>query len=182
MKPIFLVVGPPAVGKSTTSRLLAARFSKSVHIPVDDVRNMVISGLLLPQARWSDELAQQVALARTSVVQMALNYHAAGFVVVIDDFWDADHLADYQTLLDHPNFHKIVLYPGQDTAHQRNLQRSGASPVRGYIDEGIQIVYRQLRAVAPQLTRQGWVVVDSTALSADETVAAILQQSAVESL
>jgi predicted kinase len=180
MKPIFLVVGPPAVGKSTTCRLLAAQFPKSLHIPVDDIRNMVVSGLLLPDAQWSDDLAQQVSLARSSVVQIALNYHAAGYVVVIDDFWDAEHLSDYQTLLDHPNFHKIVLYPDQDTAHQRNLQRSGASPARVYIDEGIQIVYQQLRAVAQQLSQQGWVVVDSTTLSADETVSTILKQCVIE--
>ena len=182
MKPIFLVVGPPAVGKSTTSRLLAAQFPKSLHIPVDDVRNMVVSGLLLPAAHWSEDLAQQVSLARKSVVQIALNYHEAGYTVVIDDFWDYDHLSDYQALLDNPSFHKIVLYPSQDTAHQRNLQRSGASPVRAYIDEGIQIVYQQLHSVVQQLLQHGWVVVDSTSLSADETVSTILQQCTIEGL
>ena len=176
MKPIFLVVGPPAVGKSTTSRLLAAQFPKSLHIPVDDVRNMVISGLLLPAAHWSENLAQQVTLARKSAVQIALNYNEAGYAVVIDDFWDYDHLSDYQALLEHPGLHKVVLYPNQETAHQRNLQRSGASPSRAYIDEGIQIVYQQLHSVVPQLLQQGWVVVNSTALSAPETVSAILQQ------
>lgn len=83
MNPMFLLVGPPAVGKSTTSRALAARFPKSLHIPVDDLRNMVVSGIALPGADWSDDLAQQVTLARTSVVHMALTYHNAGFVVVI---------------------------------------------------------------------------------------------------
>lgn len=173
MLPIFLVVGPPAVGKSTTSRLLAARFPLGLHIPVDDIRNMVVSGLLLPSAQWSDALAQQVALARVSAVQMALNYHAAGFAVVLDDFWDAEHFADYQVLLQHPAFQKIVLFPAQATAHQRNLQRSGASPARVYIDEGIQIVYQQLRAALPQ---QGWRVIDSSSLSPEETVSAILGQ------
>ena len=50
MHPIYLVVGPPAVGKSTTSGALAARFPKSLHIPVDDFRNMVVSGIELPGA------------------------------------------------------------------------------------------------------------------------------------
>jgi predicted kinase len=182
MKPIFLVVGPPAVGKSTTSRLLAAQFPKSLHIPVDDVRNMVVSGLLLPAAQWSEDLAQQVTLARRSVVQIALNYNEAGYAVVIDDFWDYDHISDYQTLLERPNLHKVVLFPSQDTAHQRNLQRSGASPSRAYIDEGIQIVYQQLHSVVQQLLEQGWVVVNSTSLSADETVSIILRQCPIDSL
>jgi chloramphenicol 3-O-phosphotransferase len=174
ISPIFLVVGPPAVGKSSTSRALAARFPKSLHIPVDDLRNMVVSGILLPAAVWSDDLAQQVALARASAVHMALAYHNAGFTVVIDDFWDADHPSDYQMLLSHPTLQRIVLLPDQDEAHQRNLQRAGESPLRGYIDEGIRIVYQQLTGAAPQLESQGWLVVDTTSLSVEETVTTIL--------
>jgi hypothetical protein len=177
MNPIFLIVGPPAVGKSTTSRALAARFSKSIHIPVDDLRMMVVSGRLLPGPEWSDELAQQIALARASAAEAALKYHRAGFGVVIDDFWDAEHLNDYQALLGHPHFHKVVLYPRQEAAHQRNRQRSEGSPELAYIDEGIQIVYRQLNASAARLAEDGWVVVDTTALSVDETVQAILRSS-----
>ena len=181
MNPIFWVVGPPAVGKSTTSRALAARFPKSLHIPVDDLRNMVVSGIALPGAVWSDDLTQQVALARTSVVHMALTYHRAGFVVVIDDFWDPNHQSDYRDLLGHPDLHKIVLYPGQSEAHRRNLQRSGESPARAYIDEGVRIVYQQLNAAVPQLAQEGWIVVDTTALSVEATVTTILQLTAVGS-
>jgi len=175
MNSIFLIVGPPAVGKSTTSRALAARFSKSIHIPVDDLRMMVVSGLLLPGPEWSDELAQQIALARQSAAEAALIYHRAGFDVVIDDFWDAEHLTDYQALLDHSNFHKVVLYPRQEAAHRRNRQRTDNDPELAYIDEGIQIVYRQLNSVAGRLPEEGWVVVDTTALNVDETVTAILR-------
>lgn len=177
MNPIFLIVGPPAVGKSTTSRALAGRFSKGIHIPVDDLRMMVVSGRLLPGPEWSDELAQQIALARQSAAETALKYHRAGYGVVIDDFWDAEHLNDYQVLLGQPNFSKVVLYPRQDAAHQRNRQRSEGSPEQSYIDEGIQIVYRQLNASAARLAEDGWVVVDTTDLGVDETVAAILQVS-----
>jgi AAA domain len=178
MNPIFLVVGPPAVGKSTTSRALAARFPKSLYIPVDDLRNMVVSGIALPGAVWSDDLTQQVALARTSVVYMALAYHRAGFVVVIDDFWDPNHRSDYRDLLDHPDLHKVVLYPGQGEAHRRNLQRSGEGPARAYIDEGVRLVYQQLNAAMPQLAQEGWIVVDTTALSVEATVTTILQLTA----
>ncbi|MBI5960435.1 MAG: AAA family ATPase [Chloroflexi bacterium] len=180
MNPIFLVVGTPAVGKSTTSRALAARFPKSLHIPVDDMRDMVVSGLVLPGAVWSDDLTQQINLARTSVAHMALTYHQAGFVVVIDDFWDPNHRSDYQTLLSHPHLHKILLYPGQDEAHQRNLQRSGENPARAYIDEGIQIVYQQLNDIISQLAQEGWAVVDTTILSVEAAVTTILQLTANE--
>jgi predicted kinase len=180
MNPIYVVVGPPAVGKSTTSRALAARFPKSIHIPVDDLRNMVVSGLMLPGAVWSDGLAQQITLARTSVASMALAYHSAGFAVVIDDFWDPNHASDYQALLDHmqATIHRIVLYPTREAAHQRNLRRSGDSPARPYIDEGIRIVYQQLTPALAQLEQDGWFVVDTTALSVDEAVDHILSRTA----
>ncbi|MBK9747237.1 MAG: AAA family ATPase [Chloroflexi bacterium] len=176
MTPIYLIVGPPAVGKSTTSRALAAHFPKSLYIPVDDLRTMVISGLVLPAAVWTDELAQQITLARQTAVHMALTYSRAGFAVVIDDFWDANYAVDYAGLLD-PTLSplgKVVLYPSQAEAHQRNLKRSGDTPARGYIDEGIRIVYQQLKPVIPQLEHEGWQIIDTTALSIDAVVSAIL--------
>ena len=180
MNPIYIVVGPPAVGKSTTSRAIAAQFPKSIHIPVDDLRNMVVSGLMLPSAAWSDELAQQITLARTTVSFMALAYQKVGFAVVIDDFWDANHVSDYHELLDQMQgtVNKIVLFPTQAEAHRRNLQRSGESPARTYIDEGIQIVYQQLTPALPQLEEEGWFVVDTTALRVDEVVNHVLSRPA----
>ena len=52
MTPIFLITGAPAVGKTTTGRALASRFAKSLHIPVDDVRRMVVSGVRHPGSAW----------------------------------------------------------------------------------------------------------------------------------
>ncbi|MBK8022666.1 MAG: AAA family ATPase [Chloroflexi bacterium] len=177
MTPIFVVVGPPAVGKSTTSRALAARFAKSLHIPVDNIREMVVSGLRLPSADWSDELIQQLSLARASVSHMALTYREAGFAVVIDDFVDPNHRSDYRTLFNEPEVHLVLLYPSQNEAHQRNLRRSGNTPARAYIDDGIRTVYAQLDAVLPQLKQEGWHVLDTSLLSVEDTVMAILRLS-----
>ncbi len=175
MNPVYMIVGPPAVGKSTTSRALATYFPKSIHISVDDIRMMVVSGLMLPSAVWSDELAQQISLARASVSNMAQTYQKAGFTVVIDDFWDANHASDYHTLLHHGQaLHKIVLYPTQAEAHQRNLIRSGDSPARPYIDEGIRIVYQQLMPALPQLAQNGWLVMDTTSMSIDDVIKQII--------
>jgi predicted kinase len=174
MNPIFVVVGPPAVGKSTTSRALAARFPKSIHIPVDDLRHMVVSGVVLPSPVWSDALTQQISLARASVLHMALAYHHAGFAVVIDDFLDPHDPAAYHVLRRHPHAHKIVLYPAQQTAHQRNLQRAGVSAEHAYIDDGIGVIYQHLHGVVDQLAQDGWRVVDTTHLSVEATVSTIL--------
>ena len=139
MTPIFLIVGGPAVGKSTTSRALAACFPKSIHIPVDDLRMMVVSGLAQPGAAWTLELVEQLLAARQSVTHMALTYRQAGFVVVIDDFWDPDsQLSEYAPLFSHPDVHKVLLFPDQQAAHQRNLDRAGPGATQHYLDQGIQ--------------------------------------------
>ena len=179
MQPIFIVIGPPAVGKSTTSKALASKYSRSIHIPVDDIRDMVVSGLALPGLEWSPELVQQLSLARESVIHMALNYQRAGFAVVIDDFLDPLQLSEYQAFLNTPEIHKFVLYPDQATAHARNFQRAGDDPVRDYIDEGIHIVYQQLNFMIEPLRKDGWIVLDTTELSIEETVLEILNHSSI---
>ena len=177
VQPLFLIIGPPAVGKSTTSKALAARFDKSIHIPVDDIRNMVVSGLVLPSVDWSAELAQQITLARESVIQIALHYQKAGYAVVIDDFFDPNRLREYRTLLSTPHTHNFVLFPKQETAHARNFQRTGDDPGREYIDQGIRAVYQQLNLVIGNLREEGWIVLDTTELSIEETLREILRHS-----
>jgi chloramphenicol 3-O-phosphotransferase len=180
MNPIFLIAGSPAVGKSTTSRALAGRFARSLHVPVDDIRHMVVSGLIFPDAVGNEELIQQLTLARASVAHMALAYHAAGFAVVVDDYYDPDNWSGYADLYRHPSVHRIVLYPAQEEAHRRNERRSGESPARVFLDEGIRRTYEVLNPAIPQLMRQGWVVVDTTTLDVEATATLILQRTRVE--
>lgn len=177
MQPIFILIGPPAVGKSTTSKALASKFGRSIHIPVDDIRDMVVSGLVLPGPYWNPELVQQLTLARESAIHTALQYRKAGFAVVIDDFLDPNQLSEYQTFPTEPRIHKFVLYPDQATAHARNFQRAGDDPGRAYIDEGIHFVYQQLPLMMESLREGGWIVLDTTTLSIEETVLEILKNS-----
>ncbi|HUN07589.1 MAG TPA: AAA family ATPase [Aggregatilineales bacterium] len=177
MTPVFMLVGPPAVGKSTTSRALAAHFARSLHIPVDDLRMMVVSGLALPGLDWSAALVEQLRLARSTVTHMALTYQQAGFAVVIDDFQDPGLNADYAALFNQVPVQKVVLYPTQEEAHRRNLQRSGDSPARTYIDEGIREVYRQLNPIIPQLTAEGWLILDTTEMSVEATVQTLVDSA-----
>ena len=177
MQPIFLLIGPPAVGKSSTSKELAIQFRRSIHIPVDTIRDMVVAGLALPGIEWGAELVQQISLARTSAIHMALSYQRAGFAVVIDDFYDPNQLSEYQAFVDKPEVYKVVLYPDQETAHARNMQRAGQDPAREYIDEGIRIVYQHLKTMIEPLRQDGWIVVDTTNLSIEQTVLAILKNT-----
>lgn len=178
MTSIFLIAGAPAVGKSTTAHALAAHFPKSIHIPVDDVRSMVVSGLVHPGADWGPGLVEQLTLARTAVTHMALAYQQAGFTVTIDDFWDPNSgLREYDLLFQQPDTHRILLCPSQRTAQARNQKRAGPGDGSAYIADGIRVVYENLLKQLPSLERQGWQVVDTTEKNIEETVAYILSQS-----
>ncbi len=180
MTHIFLLVGAPAVGKSSTARWLAVRFPKSIHIPVDTVREMVVSGVMHPGDVWGEDLIEQLAAARESVIQMAMTYNRAGFVVVIDDFWDPNsQLAEYQSLFAAPHVYKVLLYPSLSAAIDRNLKRSGPGVTSTYIDGGIRSVYANLETAAAVLEQQGWFVLDTTELSVEASVARILEEAAI---
>ncbi len=134
-----------------------------------------MAGRVLPSPQWSDALREQLRVARASAIHMACAYHAAGFAVVIDDFLDPHDAAAYQALRHHPQLRRIVLYPTQHAAHQRNHTRTGDPATRAYIDEGISMVYHHLHTVVAALAQDGWRVVDTTTLSVAATVAAIVQ-------
>ena len=179
--PIFLVVGAPAVGKSTVSRALARRFERSVHIPVDDLRDMVASGLILPSPDWSAGLVEQIGLARRSAVAMADRYSEAGFAVVLDDFWDPPGLLEYRELPEARPLHRVLLRPPREVALERNYGRHGEDPVRPYLDEGIELVYGLYDAAGEQLDQEVWFVLDNTELSPDEAAGRILEAAGLNS-
>jgi predicted kinase len=168
---VFLLVGAPTVGKSSAAHALALRFPKSVHIPVDNLRDMVVSGIVHPGDDWSVALIEQLKLARKTATQMAIDYSRAGFDVVIDGFWDPrSRLAEYEGLSELPSAHKVLLYPSQEIAEARNLKRSGAGQASEYIAAGIRQVYVSLKAEVDALRGEGWWVIDTTDASIDDTV------------
>jgi hypothetical protein len=178
MADIFLLAGAPAVGKSSTAKALAAHFPKSIHIPVDSLREMVISDVIHPGGTWSAELVEQLSLGRGTAVEMARRYRAAGFVVVIDDFWDPNsQLHEYDPIFSEPGVHKMLLLPNQQAAQQRNLQRAGEGESSRYITEGIRSVYARLEKEVSNLEAQGWIIVDTTERDIDSTVKHILEIS-----
>ncbi len=179
MTPIFLVAGSPAAGKTTVSRALAGRFAKSIHIPLDTIRDMVVSGLTLPNPIWSQELIEQLAVSRASVSAMTIRYNQAGFAVVVDDFYDQySRLLEYEELITAQQTHKILLYPSEQTAMARNLGRYGPGRKTDNLAVGIRIVYDYLQsAVVAELKEQSWIIVDSTEQSIEQTVAEILART-----
>jgi adenylate kinase family enzyme len=180
MLPIFLLVGAPASGKSTVSHALAEKYPKSIHIRVDDVRSMVVSGLTHPSLEWSPALIEQLELVRQCVTTMALTYHRANFVVVVDDFWDPNsQMREYATLFECQHLKRILLYPTQEQAQARNRGRLEPGEFRDYLDEGIREVYRSLNTVVNKLRENNWHILDTTNDTVEATVAKLMAMTSL---
>jgi 2-phosphoglycerate kinase len=66
----WLIMGIPGVGKTTVSRLLAARFSCGVHLPGDVFRMWILSGAAdLPHVRPAAHMQAHVSVHIVSLGQ-----------------------------------------------------------------------------------------------------------------
>ena len=83
--PLFLITGAPGAGKSVTAAALMRRFPFGLHIPVDELREWVVSGISQPVPEFTEETGRQFRLARGAAAQVAALYADAGFAVAIDD-------------------------------------------------------------------------------------------------
>ncbi len=168
---IYLISGTPASGKSSVCKALMQRFAKGVHVPVDDLREMVVSGIAHPVPTWTDETTRQFALARENAVQMATNYSRAGFTVAIDDvFSTKDFETDYAPHLERAEFKRILLLPNLEVA----LQRSSSRTNKNFDPKGLEPAIRYLHNEYTNMDQEGWIVIDSSGLTIEETVSKIL--------
>jgi predicted kinase len=171
MANIVLIAGSPASGKSTLARALAERADKGLHIPVDELRSMVVGGAVHPGPDWSEELRRQLVLARASAAQMALRYRKAGFLVAIDDFWDPfSGLAEYEALAAQPQVLRVLLRPDKQVVLARNHARRPPSDFRNTLDDGIEQVYADLEQQASRISAQGWHVFDTSTETAEASL------------
>ena len=153
----LLVVGPPAVGKSTVTRLLAEASARSVLVDVDRIRDtMVVRGGVLPGPDWSAELVQQLGASRRSACGIARAYAEIGFDVVIDDFWEPSRLLEYEAI-DDLGLRRFVLLPAREVAEARNVARGHGVD---FIAQGIAAVYDHIPSI-DDLTAAGWTVLDN---------------------
>ncbi len=79
--PILVLTGPPGVGKSTTAEILAARFSRAVHLESDAFFRFIRSGHVEP---WKPGSHEQNQLVMGLVAQAAAGYAEAGYFTVVD--------------------------------------------------------------------------------------------------
>lgn len=168
---LWIVSGVPGSGKTTVAAALAKRYPRSAHLPMDDLRQLVVSGLASP-LEWTEETALQFAIARRNAGRLAADYATSGFTVVIDD---VVHEQDLAQLLPHVGGlqpRKVLLSPSIFVVHRRNAQRTNKSFDTKILEPVAARLHGELVAKCPPAA--GWLVLDTSTLSIDDTVDRIL--------
>lgn len=171
---IYVISGVPGSGKSSVSIALMRRFPRGLHIPVDDLRRWVVSGIAHPVPTWTPETSRQFLLARRAAANTALIYAEAGFAVVIDDVVfpvEAEELF-VEPLSPFP-VRKILLRPNLEVALARNATLTNKDFDASLLTQTIKELDLSMRAA--QFEERGWTVVDSTWLTLEQTVERILE-------
>jgi hypothetical protein len=80
-------------------------------------------------------------------------------------------MGEYDELSDYAKMKRVLLYPDRQKAYDQNRKRSGTGLLRDYLDEGIRLVYEALEGAVDDLMQQGWVVLDTTNDTMEDTAA-----------
>jgi chloramphenicol 3-O-phosphotransferase len=145
--PIFLITGTPGSGKSSVARALLQRFEFGLHLPVDDVREFVVSGIAHPVPVVTEETNRQFRLARESMALTATIYAKNGFAVVIDDVISSEDVSSiFKPAFDEFDFHKIFLQPRLEVALERNRTRTSKNFDPSFLEEPIRQIYAWMSA------------------------------------
>lgn len=169
---ILMVIGPAGAGKTTVADAWArSQAVPTLHLSLDDFRELVKSGYADPQLGWDAETGRQLALARAAIADVAPRYLDSGYCCVIDDAvfpdWPEVSLQRWQDELAGARLRPIVLLPSFDAILQRNQLRTGARLLDGSM---LRVIYEMME---PWREQAAVPVIDTTRLTVEETVAEI---------
>ena len=148
-------------------------------MPVDDLREWVVSGVAHPVPKVTAESSRQTSLARQSTAQLAGIYARAGFAVAIDDVMDPEN-ADVliERALSPLPVYKVLLRPEVSVSLKRNTERTYKPFDSSILVDVIERVYNEQDVEAYEA--KNWLVLDSSTLTVNETVNAILSHFLLE--
>jgi chloramphenicol 3-O-phosphotransferase len=120
---VFLFGGPAGAGKSTLARAWCTTRSQAAHIELDEVRNLVVSGLADPQEH-GERQAAQYRLSVQATCALARAFTNGEYDVAIDDVFEPQAFDHYwRPLLDELVWKLVVVLPSLDETLARSARR-----------------------------------------------------------
>ena len=163
---IYVITGPPGAGKTSLSQALLKSVEFGLHIPVDDLRGWVKSGMS-DSVPWTEETERQFQIAERAACAVARTYDQAGFTVVIDHCRNIPRLENLiQSEFAGFEVKKILLLPDLETNLARNASRTDKSFDPLILEDTIRFTHEAYRGNTPD----GWMVCNNAHKSVSETV------------
>ncbi len=121
---MVMFTGPAAAGKTTLARAWCATRVRAVHVELDEVRHLIVSGLVDPQTIGPVQ-AEQYDTSVAACCALVREFIGRGYDVAVDDAVDPDGFeAHWLPRLGSIKYSVVVVRPSLKVALERGAGRS----------------------------------------------------------